>query len=139
MRIVIEPSVLVSSLIGGWARELGWRIDEGVFDLYVSQALVEELREVVSRPRFCQLIRAGEAEWLVGLLLQRSTVIEPTRIEEICRDSDDDYLLALADASQADYLVTRDEDLLSLHRYHNTEIIYPARLMQLATRREDVS
>jgi predicted nucleic acid-binding protein len=42
----------------------------------------------------------------------------------------DDYLLALAVAGSADVLVTRDEDLLTLRKYGNTEIIYVAEFLK---------
>jgi hypothetical protein len=48
----------------------------------------------------------------------------PTHIDSICRDPSDDYLLALAKTAGADFLVTRDEDLLVLKKHGNTEIIH---------------
>jgi len=68
---------------------------------------------------------------LLALLSERTTLSEPSQTEEVCRDSSDNYLLALAHASSAGYLVTRDEDLLTLRRYGSTEIIYPARFLRL--------
>ena len=78
-----------------------------------------------------RLIGAGEAEWLVALLSERTPIVEPEQIEQVCRDPNDNYLLALARTAEADYLVTRDEDLLTLQQHGKTQIIYPARLMQL--------
>jgi putative PIN family toxin of toxin-antitoxin system len=93
--------------------------------------LFDEFRDVLSRPRIAKLIAPGEAEWLLTLLYERTLLVEPLRVERVCRDPDDNYLLALARTVDADYLVTRDEDLLTLRRFHNTEVIYPARFMQM--------
>jgi len=41
----------------------------------------------------------------------------------ICRDPKDNFLLALAIDSKADFLVTGDQDLLSLKNIENTGII----------------
>lgn len=41
----------------------------------------------------------------------------------VCRDPDDDHLLASAEAGRADYLVTGDEDLLAIGHYRNLTII----------------
>ena len=41
----------------------------------------------------------------------------------ICRDPKDDYLLALAKDSQADFLITGDRDLLILEQFRETQIV----------------
>ena len=41
----------------------------------------------------------------------------------VCRDTKDDFLLALSKDGKADYLVTGDKDLLSLNRYRKTDIV----------------
>ena len=124
--------MLVSSLVGGWAGEIGQAIDDRRLRLYASRALLDELRDVISRPRISRLIAPGEAEWLLTLLGEQTTIVEPVQIERVCRDADD-YLLALARTANADYLATRDEDLLTLQRYGKTKITYPACFMQLVS------
>jgi predicted nucleic acid-binding protein len=57
-------------------------------------------------------------------------VVAPRSIESVCRDTDDDYLLALASEGRADVLVTRDEDLLTLKKHGETEIIYVAEFLR---------
>ena len=131
MTAVIDPSVWVSSLVGGWAREIGRAIDDRRLHVYASRALLDELRDVISRPRISRLVAPGEAEWLLTLLSERTTVVEPTHTEQVCRDPDDNYLLALARVADVDYLATRDEDLLTLEVHGKTKIIYPAQFMQL--------
>lgn len=65
------------------------------------------------------------------VLEEWSVLWEPKLVLRTCRDPDDNYLLALAETSQANYLVTRDEDLLSLKQWKDTRIIYPARLLTI--------
>ncbi len=54
---------------------------------------------------------------------------------KVCRDSKVNFLLALAREAKADFLITSDEDLLTLKQFGNTsivtlkdffEIVYPA-------------
>jgi len=90
-----------------------------------SPAAVEEFLDVVSRPRLQRLIEPAEAE-AVADLLRRTVFLKPAEVQTVCRDPSDDYLLALAVESQADALVTRDEDLLLLRRHGRTEIIHVA-------------
>lgn len=49
--------------------------------------------------------------------------IEVTSQIEICRDPDDNFLLALAKDSKVKYLVTGDEDLLILEKFEETRIV----------------
>ena len=41
----------------------------------------------------------------------------------ICRDPKDNFLLALAKDAGADYLITRDDDLLSIKQFEKTIIL----------------
>jgi putative PIN family toxin of toxin-antitoxin system len=43
----------------------------------------------------------------------------------VARDPNDDMLIACASAASADYLVTRDDDLLSLRAYDAITIVTP--------------
>jgi predicted nucleic acid-binding protein len=43
----------------------------------------------------------------------------------VSRDPDDDNILACVLAANADYLVTGDHDLLDLHEFERTRIIFP--------------
>jgi putative PIN family toxin of toxin-antitoxin system len=42
---------------------------------------------------------------------------------DVCRDSKDNFLLALAKESKADFLITGDKDLLVIKKFENTEIV----------------
>jgi len=50
---------------------------------------------------------------------------EGTLQTPVCRDRDDDLILACADTADADYLVTGDKDLLVLERYGRSKILSP--------------
>jgi predicted nucleic acid-binding protein len=63
-------------------------------------------------------------------VLRRTSVTTPETMVKVCRDPDDDFLLALAVAGQAEVLVTRDEDLLALRTQGRTEIIHVAEFLR---------
>jgi predicted nucleic acid-binding protein len=44
-------------------------------------------------------------------------------IEPVCRDRKDDFLLALSKETKADYLITGDNDLLSIQKFGKTRIV----------------
>jgi uncharacterized protein len=50
--------------------------------------------------------------------------------KKVCRDSKDDYLLAIAEAAKAHLLVSGDRDLLVLGHYGKTRILAPGAFMK---------
>ncbi len=117
MRAVLDPNVLVSALLsplGPPGRIVSDWI-EGRFELVVSPDLLSELAEVLARPKFRRWIthQAG-AEFVAGLAVDAHVVDDPPAEPSLSPDPDDDYLLALARAANADYLVSGDNDLISL-------------------------
>jgi predicted nucleic acid-binding protein len=53
-------------------------------------------------------------------------------IPHIARDDDDNYLLAIAESGQADFLITGDDDLLTLGIYQTTTIVTMGQFLQIA-------
>lgn len=51
--------------------------------------------------------------------------INPATKLNICRDPEDNFVLELAQAEQADYIVTRDKDLLDMKKWKKTLIVKP--------------
>jgi uncharacterized protein len=117
------------SLIKGWWRQFSDAAENGRLSLISSPAAIDEFIEVVKRPTFRDLISPDDADELDNLL-RRAELFNPAHIESICRDPSDDYLLALARTSEADLLVTRDEDLLVLKKHGKTEIVHVAEFLK---------
>ncbi len=58
---------------------------------------------------------------------QLAEVVEPSPLPQpVCRDPDDDAVLALAVAARVDLIVSGDGDLLSLGGFRGIPIITPA-------------
>ena len=63
---------------------------------------------------------------MAGLVHSRTQFVVPVSLKEpVCRDPDDDIVLATASAGDAICIVTGDEDLLVLKQFQNTDIIRP--------------
>ena len=59
-------------------------------------------------------------------------VVELIPLEKaVCRDPDDDLVLATAVAADANLIVTGDDDLLVLGTYEGIAIVSPRRLLEL--------
>lgn len=91
---------------------------DGRLELVSSPALLAEVTSVLGRPRLRRYLSLADAERFVGDLAALSTVSAdpPPPHPAVCRDPADDYLVALARATQAEAIVTGDLDLHSIER-----------------------
>ena len=127
MRVILDTNVLLSGLLisrGAPAKVLGaW--ERQLFTLVACDALIEEFREVASRPFFRARLRASAVELLAAGLRDFSLFCQDLPSGPITPDPKDGYLLALAEASAADFLVTGDKELPALKRHKSTRIVSP--------------
>lgn len=117
MRAVLDPNVLVSALIStaGPPHRIVSAWVDGRFELVVSPALLAELRGVLSRPRFRRWVSAATAaDFLDGFGEAALVIDDPPSEPGMSPDPDDDYLIALARAGSAAYLVSGDRHLIGL-------------------------
>jgi len=71
------------------------------------------------------------AEAYVRTLKERSKMMIPLKMDgNVCRDPDDHVVLGLAKAAKADFIITGDNDLLSLARFEGVEIVSPRRFLE---------
>jgi len=85
------------------------------FELIVSPGVLDELADVLARPKFQRFITTTVAvAFIDGLATDATIVTDPPDPPSISPDPDDDYLIALGRAAGADYIVSGDRDLLEL-------------------------
>ena len=106
----------------------------GTLAMISGPALLAELADVIGRAKFdAILVRANTSrEQALSEVRQLAEVVEPLPLPApVCRDPDDDEVLALALAAQVDWIVSGDDDLLVLQAFEGIPIITPARAVQL--------
>ena len=100
MRVVLDTNVLLSGLLWhGVPHTLIERVREGTLALVSSPVLLAELAEVIARPQFETILARSNTsrERSLAELRELADVIEPPPLAEpVCRDPDDDAVLALA-------------------------------------------
>ena len=106
LRLVIDTNVIVSAALKpeGLQRTTFLLAITKPARFYVSQPILDEYAEVLSRPEL--KIRKGLRRQLLQLIRNRSNVVVPSRRLEVAGDRDDNRFLECADAARADYLVT---------------------------------
>jgi putative PIN family toxin of toxin-antitoxin system len=98
--------------------------------LVTAPELLEELGRVLRYRRLQRYYTEEERTRFVALLLALSELVElPEEIPRICRDPDDDRIVACAVVGGADVIVNGDEDLPALERVEDIPVLSPAELL----------
>lgn len=126
MRLVIDTNVLISALLADTSLPAHlivlWR--QGRFDLLTCAGQLDELRRVTRYPKIRERLAPALAGRLINELRDLAVVVDDRPIVSVSPDPNDDYLLAIAAAGAADFLVTGDKrDLLALRLYEGTKIM----------------
>jgi uncharacterized protein len=139
---LIDTNVWISALLnptGYPARVIeAWRA--GRFTVLTSAGLLDELADVLSRPRLqrkydlnIEIISA-----YLSLIHERAVIVEPQGQLQLCRNPDDDVVLETAILGGARYLVSRNDDikgnseLMAQMRLHSCEVVSVQRKILLA-------
>jgi uncharacterized protein len=134
MRVVLDTNILLSALINrhGTPAQLitGWR--ERRYDLITSTGQLIELGDVARRP----VLRARIVPSTVGRLIRdlRKLAAVLTRLPAVDRSADpaDNFLLAMAETGNADYLVSGDRrGVLALGTHAITQILRAREFLDL--------
>jgi putative PIN family toxin of toxin-antitoxin system len=126
MRVVLDTNIIVSGLIAPAGKPAAimkaWL--DGKFTLLTCATQVDELRATLQKPRVAELIKPHAAGRLVNQVKKLAEDIAPLPRVERSSDPTDDFLLALSEGGNADYLVTGDKGgLLVLDRHKTTRIV----------------
>ncbi len=134
MRVVVDTNVLVSALIrpSGKVGAVLNRLRQGNYTLLYAPVLLEELVDVLARPRFREKYGVTEdvVKTLLALLMLRGETVFSHKTLSVCRDPQDNKFLEVALAGQADAIVSGDADLLALHPFEDIPIISPAEFLR---------
>ena len=129
MRIAIDTNVLISAIIKPQNR-IGLvmvHLRKGAYVLLYSDELIDELTEVMARPKLKKYgLNEETANAVIGSIIAKGESVKLVTVVDICRDPDDNLLLSLAVDGKADYVVSGDKDLLDLIHIQNIPIIKPA-------------
>jgi putative PIN family toxin of toxin-antitoxin system len=135
MRAVVDTNVLVRALIKphGTVGPVLLRLRHGEYTLLYAGSLLEELVDVLNRPRIREKYRLTELDiqTVVSLILLRGEAVVPEERIIACRDPKDDKFLEVAVAGKADVIVSGDQDLLVLHPFAGIPIVPPAAFLQM--------
>ena len=137
---VIDSTVLVSAFLtdGGVSAELLHYAREGVFLVFLSEDIVTETAHTLAYPRIRERYTYTEtdvADFLNRLRIAANLVDDLPHLT-VVRDPNDDMVIATAVHAQVAYIVTRDNDLLSLQQYEDITILSPEAFIAIVREQE---
>lgn len=131
LSVIIVPGSIPDKFIDDWKRNF--------FILLISPQLIAEFEDVISREKFLKNyanFKENSTE-LLTYLKAAAELVEPLSENDLplhSRDPKDDFVLAAALGGNADYLVSGDEDLLTLRKHRfldKLKIITPREFLEL--------
>lgn len=135
LKLVLDANILVSAFFWkGNECELFKLIEEGKAELYISREMLEEVEDVLNRDKFKGIIIKTNqtSNQIVQKIISISHLVIGSKLNiNVCRDADDNMVLECAVHAKADFIVSGDEDLLSLKEYENIKIIQTNEILKI--------
>jgi putative PIN family toxin of toxin-antitoxin system len=135
VKLLLDTNVLVSALI--WSGNPYALLKLGSAppnQIYSSPELLGELRNTLAYPRLeAQIHKRGlnvkDLHDRIALIVH--TQHSPALLAPVCRDPDDDAVLACAKAAQVNLIVSGDQDLLVLQQFEGIAIVTAAHALEM--------
>ena len=126
---VVDTSVLVSAFL--FRQSVPGRVvtlaEQNVYTLYLSPILLEEVTRSLHHPRLKKSYGYADADVLAWChtLKQIGKVWKKALpdVGLVCRDPDDEHVIACAHGAGASWIITGDHDLLDLEEYKGVRIV----------------
>jgi putative PIN family toxin of toxin-antitoxin system len=123
VKAVFDTNVLIAALLTeGICAKLLIRARRRDFDLILCDGILQEFKHILEKKFAASPDETSEAFIILSAAAQ-GILGHTGSIAPICRDSDDDLILACARDAVADHVVTGDKDLLVLKNYEGIRII----------------
>lgn len=122
-KVVVDTNIFVSAFLkGGEPEQLIKKWKQGKIVILMSRDIIEEILEVLMRPRigapFSYIERLGK------VIYKKAIIVKPRQpLKVILYDPKDNKFLECAVEGKADYIISGDEHLLSLKEYQGIKII----------------
>jgi putative PIN family toxin of toxin-antitoxin system len=133
INVVIDANWYISACISKNSRKTLYHkvLKNSHLQVYYSPELLHEFEGVITRKKFSKIISPNQILRFISLAMLFLKEITIASIPAVVRDEKYDYLLGICESCNAHFLVTGDDDLLSLGIYKNTTIVSMAQFIRL--------
>jgi putative PIN family toxin of toxin-antitoxin system len=124
MRVLFDTNLWISFMIGKRLSSLADVLNRQDVEIYVSEQLLDEIRMVISRPKFDTLISKETRYYFFEMVYDVCQITDITvQAESPIRDIKDLYILSIAESVPVDFIVSGDKDLMDLGSHANIPIL----------------
>jgi len=134
-KVVLDSTVLASAFLtkAGVSAESLHKAKDGGFDMCLAEEILEEVQRALLqyqkiRKRYHYTDQAV-IQFVQNLRIVAHLITGLPSIEVVNSDPNDNMVVACALKARANYIVTRDNDLLSLKNYEDIKIVTPENFM----------
>jgi len=122
-RIVLDTNIFISAIIKkGKPRNLLRMGIKGNYSLITSNELLEEVTAVLNRPRF-KMTEDEVNRVVYGIIAISEMIPMRSKFKVVRNDPDDDVIVNTAYDGNADYIVSGDNDLLTIKNFRGISIV----------------
>jgi putative PIN family toxin of toxin-antitoxin system len=122
-RIVIDTNLWISFIISRKVSLLDDLLLKNNIRLLFSEELLNEIYTTIHKPKLQKYFLKTSFDEMMDVFSPFLDFVEVKSKIEICRDPNDNFLLALAKDGSATHLITGDSDLLILKIFEKTKIL----------------
>jgi putative PIN family toxin of toxin-antitoxin system len=123
VNLVLDTNIYISAFFWkGNPRKIVERVNSGLDALYITDGILNEIAQVLARPKF-NVDKSGIARLINAITEVSICVAINGVINGVCSDNKDDMILECGWRCAADYIITGDDDLLSLQSFGGVKII----------------
>lgn len=139
MRIVTDTNVLISATFWyGDSFRILELVEKGKIKLILSPEILDEYTKVLQYEEIQEKIRDKHLNILltVGKIAELAEIIILQSTHKLIRDSDDDKFINCAMDGKAEWIISKDEDLLALKEFQGIKIIKPEEFLKMIQENE---
>lgn len=132
MKLLFDTNLWISFMIGKRLSTLAEVLCRRDVQVYVSEQLLNEIRTVIARSKFTDLISTETRYHFFEMVYDVCQMTDIT-VEAVTpiRDVKDVYLLSMAESVPVDYIVSGDKDLTDLREHAGIPILKYSELLAM--------
>jgi len=136
MRVILDTNVIIAAFASKGLCHSVFTLCIDRCEIILSSDILQEVRDNLSR----KIKLSSEiVENIIDYLCSNVIIAEIDDVNiRVCRDPDDDKILELAVKTQPDFIITGDDDLLSLKEFESIKIVKPREFWDIVKDKDNI-
>lgn len=123
MKVILDSNVVVAAFSSRGLCQSLFELCLDRYDIIISNQILSEVFRILHKKL---KMPHEKVEVIIDYLNEFCECVDYEKLEKtVCRDKDDDEILALGQSIKADYIITWDKDLLVLKSFNSIPIVLP--------------